>query len=104
MTSGSGMASRRRGRSKSSANSAPRSGACWRERNNVSMSENQLLFLVLADLDLALRGEFLRGGDDRRLRLVDIAQPHRAQRCDVVLQDLAGALRHALEEQLAQLL
>src|SRR5277367_2414634 len=67
------------------------------------MSEDQLLFLVFADLDQALAGELLRHGDDPCLRIVDVAQLDRAKRGNVVLQQLGGAVRHALEEQLAQL-
>src|SRR5215472_2578229 len=54
---------------------------------------------VLGDHDLALGGEVLGEIDQEALRLVDIAQAHRAQRLHVVEQHLGGARRHVLQEE-----
>src|SRR6476469_7995814 len=56
---------------------------------------------ALGDQDFALGGELLGDIDQQRLRLVDIAQPHRAHRLHVVDQHLGGARRHVGEEELA---
>jgi hypothetical protein len=55
----------------------------------------------LGDHDLALGGEVLGEIDQLRLRLVDVAQPHRAHLRHVVGQHLGGAGRHVAEEELA---
>src|SRR6185437_2037162 len=56
---------------------------------------------ALGDQDFALGGELLGDIDQQRLRLVDVAQPHRAHRLHVIDQHLGGPRRHVGEEELA---
>ncbi|MBZ0324628.1 MAG: flagellar motor switch protein FliG, partial [Alphaproteobacteria bacterium] len=57
------------------------------------------LALVVADDDLALRGQFLGGHDHRHLGGVDVLQAHRPHVLHILAQDLPGAFGHVLEKQ-----
>src|ERR1700694_4589439 len=70
---------------------------------DMASSVNQFVFAAaaLGDHDFALGGEILGEVHHQRLRLVDVAEPHRAHRLNVVEQHLAGALRHVGGEEVA---
>src|SRR5258708_38703303 len=57
---------------------------------------------LVGDDDLVLGSQLLGQRHHIHLRLVHVAQPHRAQPVDLLAQEFAGAFRHVGEEQVAQ--
>src|ERR1700679_780601 len=94
---------RRRARAGSETTSS-RASNCVSKVNFVAfISIDQLVFaLLVGDHDLALVGEILGDADHAHLGFIDVFQPHGTHCIHVLAQDLAGALAHVGEEDIAQ--
>src|SRR5262245_21496936 len=79
----------------------------WMARNSLACSRTSISEIsssssvALGNNDLALGRQILGDVDKKRLRLVDVTQPHRSHCLHVFDQHLGGAARHIGEEELA---